>query len=107
MKSASGRLHKALFWDDGSDQWAVRAGKWKLLSSRGSLELYDLEVDVGEKHNLVAEQPQVLKELRDLYDQWRSQMRKPISRQKKGKRQDNRARNRPRVNRTGDRSVIP
>ncbi len=107
IKSASGRLHKALFWDDGSDQWAVRAGKWKLISRRGSLELYDLEVDVGEKHNLVAEQPHVLKELRDLYDQWRSQMRKPISRQKKGRRQDNRARNRPRVNRTGDRSVIP
>jgi len=104
-ESASGGPHKALFWDDGSDQWAVRAGKWKLISRRGSLELYDLEADISEKTDLAAEQPQVLKELKDLYAKWRSQMRKPTSRLKKAKGKDNRARNRPRLNRTGDARV--
>lgn len=106
-ESTGGRLHKTLFWDDGSDQWAVRAGKWKVISRRDSIELYDLAADVGEKHNLAAQQPQVLRELKSLHAQWLSQMGKPISRQKNGKRQDKKARNRPRVNRTGDKSVIP
>jgi len=48
-----GPLHKALFWDDGVKQWAVREGKWKLLFNReGSLELYDLEADISETSRL-------------------------------------------------------
>jgi len=80
-------LHKALFWDDGSDQWAVRAGKWKLLFRQGVLELYDLEVDVREEHNLTAEHPDVVKELQKLYTEWRSQMQEQISKTQKQKRQ--------------------
>jgi len=80
-------LHKALFWDDGSNQWAVRAGKWKLLFRQGVLELYDLEADVSEKHNLTAEHPDVVKELKKLYTKWRSQMHEQISKSKKQKRQ--------------------
>lgn len=76
-------LHKALFWDDGSDQWAVRAGKWKLLFRRGVLELYNLEADVSEKHNLAAEHPIVVEELQKLYTEWRSQMKEQISKNSK------------------------
>ena len=83
-------LHKALFWDDGIDQWAVRAGKWKLLLRKGSLELYDLGADICEKHNLAAERPEVLKELKRLHTEWRAQMREPISKLKKQRRQKKR-----------------
>ncbi|MBA7643686.1 Arylsulfatase [subsurface metagenome] len=76
-------LHKALFFCDGADQWAVRAGKWKLLYRKGSLELYNLDIDISEKNNLASEQPNMLRQLRALYDQWRAQMREPISRPKK------------------------
>ncbi len=76
-------LHKALFFCDGSDQWAVRAGKWKLLYRKGSLELYNLDIDISEKNNLASEQPNMLRQLKALYDQWRAQMREPISRPKK------------------------
>jgi len=75
-------LHKALFWCDGSDQWAVRAGKWKLLSRKGSLELYDLEADISEKHNLAAQRPGVVEEMEGIYAQWRSQMGEQISKLK-------------------------
>ena len=80
-------LHRALFWYDGAEQWAVRAGKWKLLSRKGSLELYDLDADISEKHNLAAERPEVLKELEGIYGQWRSQMGEQISKMKKRTRQ--------------------
>jgi len=78
-------LHKALFWDDGSDQWAVRAGKWKLVSRKGALELYDLEADISEEHNLANEKIEVLKRLKRLYVEWRSQMGEQISKLKKRK----------------------
>jgi arylsulfatase A-like enzyme len=79
-------LHNALFWDDGSDQWAVRAGKWKLLSRKGALELYDLESDMREEHNLTAEHPDMVKKLQKLYTEWRSQMKEQISKTQKRKR---------------------
>ncbi|MBA7603773.1 Arylsulfatase [subsurface metagenome] len=75
-------LHKALFWYDGSQQWAVRAGKWKLLSRKGSLELYDLQADIGEKHDLAAQRPGVVEELEGMYAEWRSQMGEQISKLK-------------------------
>jgi len=76
-------LHKALFWDDGADQWAVRAGKWKLLSRNGALELYNLVLDIGETNNLASKEPNMLRQLKALYDKWRAQMGEQISRQKK------------------------
>jgi arylsulfatase A-like enzyme len=76
-------LHKVLFFCDGSDQWAVRAGKWKLLSRKGSLQLYDLDIDIGETNNLASKEPDLLKQLKDLYDKWRPQMGEQISRPKK------------------------
>ena len=76
-------LHQALFWDDGADRWAVRAGKWKLLSQNGTRELYNLDADVGEKNNLADRHQDVAKKLNDLYDRWHAQMGEPISRSNK------------------------
>jgi len=76
-------LHKALFWDDGAEKWAVRAGKWKLISRNGSLELYNLDIDISETKNLAAEYPNVLRQLKALYEKWKTQMREPGQRQKK------------------------
>ncbi len=72
-------LHNALFWCDGTDQWAVRAGKWKLLNFKGSLELYDLHADISEKHNLKDENPQIVERLQQLYTAWKNQMAPQIS----------------------------
>ena len=64
-------LHEALFWKDDAEQWAVRAGRWKLLSNRqGQTELYDLQADLGEQNNVVSEQPEIAKSLRQKYDTW-------------------------------------
>ena len=76
-------LHKALFWYDGTDQWAVRVGKWKLLSRKGSLELYDLESDISEKNNLREQNPQIVKRLRKTFDAWKSELAPSISKSRR------------------------
>ena len=76
-------LHEALFWYDGADQWAVRAGKWKLLSFKGSLELYNLHEDMSEKNNLKEQNPQIVERLQRTYTNWKKQMAPQIKRAKK------------------------
>jgi arylsulfatase A-like enzyme len=76
-------LHEALFFCDGSEQWAVRAGKWKLLSRKGVLQLYNLDNDISETNNLASKEPDLLKKLKGLYDKWRAQMGEQLSRPKK------------------------
>lgn len=69
-----GPLHEILFWDDGADLWAVRAGKWKLISVKGKLELYDLSGDLGEKNDLSQQNPDIVERLGRNYRAWKSEM---------------------------------
>lgn len=78
-------LHEALFWYDGTNQWAVRAGKWKLLSRNGSVELYDLASDIGEKNNLKEQFPQIVKRLQSTFDAWKSQLAPSINKAKRAR----------------------
>lgn len=52
---------------------AVRSGNFKLIEwlEDGSVELYDLENDIGEAENLAATMPQKANELQKLLDNWR------------------------------------
>ena len=61
--------HEYLYWDYGHcreryDQ-AVRMGKWKgiRLGRDSALQLYDLENDIGEKHDIAADHPDVVKRI--------------------------------------------
>lgn len=50
---------------------AVRKGSYKLVYSyTGGLELYNLEKDIGEKHNLASAMPEKTEELRTLLEHW-------------------------------------
>jgi len=88
-----GPLHEALYWYDGAQQWAVRAGKSKLLYYKGSLELYDLDADIAEKHNLAATQPKTAERLRALFARWSLQLAPQISKSNR-RRSPNRSANR-------------
>ncbi len=61
---------------------AVRAGKWKLLEffEDGRLELYDLEADIGEKHNLAEQLPEKTLQLHQLLIEWRREVKAPMPR---------------------------
>lgn len=56
--------HEYLYWEI-SGQVAVRAGTWKAVrpKQQAAWELYDLAQDVGETHNLAAENPAMLVKL--------------------------------------------
>ncbi len=62
--------HKYLYWEFPSydQQQAVRAGKWKIIRSGVDVgdppfELYDLSTDIGERHNVAAEHPEIVARL--------------------------------------------
>ncbi len=64
---------KPIFW-----QWqngkAIRKGKWKLVSdNKGPWELYDMEVDQTETHNLIDEYPKVANDLEKAWEHWINQ----------------------------------
>jgi arylsulfatase A-like enzyme len=73
--------------DDGRDPLfrtrpgsVIRMGKWKLHQyfEDGGLELYDLEKDIGERRNLVAENPKIASQLLDSLNNWRARTRAPV-----------------------------
>lgn len=62
--------HDALFWEHEGNR-AVRKGQWKLVSAhRQPWELYDLEADRTELHDLIENHPDKAKELEALYQAW-------------------------------------
>jgi arylsulfatase A-like enzyme len=74
---ASGSPHEALFWRSG-EQRAARRGDWKLVEiGDHPLRLHDLAADIGERHNLAAEHPEIVRELELLYAAWEAQMIPP------------------------------
>lgn len=68
-----------LCWRYG-EQYAIRQGNWKLVHSIEKVTkplmpktgLYDLARDAGEQHDLSSEQPEKVKELQKLWDEWNS-----------------------------------
>jgi uncharacterized sulfatase len=68
------KQHDYLYWEfyeQGSRQ-AVRAGKWKAIRQpmvHGPIELYNLDDDLGEQHDLAADHPDVVRRMAELMDE--------------------------------------
>ncbi len=61
---------RAIFWEHEGNR-AVRKGKWKLVSKRpGGWELYDIDADRTEMHDLAEKHPEKLTELKAFYEAW-------------------------------------
>ena len=71
-----GTPHATLFWSNGPNV-AVRKGHWKLVKSYDSVWLFDLSQDLGEKNNLAKTNPEIVDQLEQELQQWKSQMAKP------------------------------
>jgi arylsulfatase A-like enzyme len=71
--------HEALYWRFGP-QMAIRQGDWKLVKYDPKVDeapgkvteakLYNLANDLGEKKNLIDEEPEKAKELQAAWDEW-------------------------------------
>lgn len=67
LRGDSAPAHASLYWEfhERGFQQALRAGRWKAvrLKAGASIELYDLERDPGEQHDVAAEHPVVAADL--------------------------------------------
>lgn len=100
--------HDFLCFADGRKTWSIRQGDWKLIQSAGwvhtdyvldennlasptqdtvypeGLLLFNLKEDIGETRNLSSDFPEKVKEMKALYESWRSSMGQPRRAKKKG-----------------------
>jgi arylsulfatase A-like enzyme len=59
-----------IFWEHEGNR-AMRVKQWKLVAQQGQpWELYDMEADRTEQHNLASAHPEKVKELSGLYEAW-------------------------------------
>lgn len=71
------KKHDFLYWEfhgAGGDKQAVRKGKWKAVRTKiqeanTPIELYNLDKDPKEEHNIASEHPKVMKEMQRLFDE--------------------------------------
>ncbi|TWT59532.1 arylsulfatase [Rubinisphaera italica] len=65
------RIHEVIFWEHEGNR-AVRKGDWKLVANgpKGKWELYDMQNDRTEMHNLAGEKPAKVKELISDWEEW-------------------------------------
>ena len=62
--------HEAIYWEHEGNR-AVRQGKWKLVAAHGKpWELYDLEADRTELNNLAGTHPEMVEQLKAMYQSW-------------------------------------
>ncbi len=62
-----------MFWERRGDR-AARVGNYKWVQSKRGTGLYDLSSDIGEKHDLSAENPEMLSKLQERFAQWKKEM---------------------------------
>lgn len=70
--------HAALYWRFG-EQTAIREGDWKLVKVRGDTQprLYNLAADIGETKDLAAAEPNRVKALQAVWDDWNATLVAP------------------------------
>lgn len=70
-KYSEQKSHRYLYWEflERGGKQAVRMGKWKgvradlFKNPQASLQLYDLNTDIGEEHDIAGEHPEIVRQL--------------------------------------------
>ena len=61
------KMHDFFYWEfNETNQIAVRKGDWKLIVKKGKPELYNLASDIHEDHDVAAQHPEIVKELKQI-----------------------------------------
>jgi arylsulfatase A-like enzyme len=61
--------HEALYWEH-IGYYAIRHGNWKLVAEGDQWELFDLEKDRTELNNLADTNPEIVKKLETMWNEW-------------------------------------
>ncbi len=72
IQGRAGVADRTFYWEHEGNR-AVRSGRWMLVSLPGvgrEFELYDIDADRVQAHDLAAEQPEVAARLHGMYDAW-------------------------------------
>ena len=71
FKTGKGKKHKYMYWEH-EDNCAIRWGKWKAVKKLNdkTWELYDLEKDRTEHHNLAEKHPDIVQKLNEEWYKW-------------------------------------
>lgn len=75
-------IGRTFFWRSpwaGNQDKATRYGRWKYISQSSLFPglLFDLQADPGERHDLAAERPDLLKRLKRMHQDWERSVRAP------------------------------
>ncbi len=73
LRGAESSRRQEMFWERRQDR-AARVGRYKWLDSAKGTGLYDLETDLGESHDLSAERPELLADVKARFDHWKKTM---------------------------------
>ena len=63
---AGQRQHEWLYWGVNERGCAVRIGDWKGQRTRDTWELYNLAKDIGEEHDLAAQHPEIVAQMKEI-----------------------------------------
>lgn len=70
--------HKALYWrGSNSEKWAIRTPDEKMVILTEKPQLYDIQVDVGEKNNLAGSMPRKARHLQSRLEAWKKLLVSP------------------------------
>jgi arylsulfatase A-like enzyme len=74
LAGRAAKRERTFFWrsapNSGRTQQAVRQGDWKLVVDANHLLLFNLSDDIGERHDLTARRPDLVRQLRSLLTDW-------------------------------------
>ncbi len=68
---------RSLFWRVGGKR-AIRHGDWKLVRMSNDWELYNLQDDLSETHNVSARYPEIVRDLSETWMKWDAQQLSPL-----------------------------
>lgn len=70
--------HQSLFWRVGNKR-AIRHGDWKLVQENTTdWQLFDLQNDIGESTDLARKQPQLVRDLAEMWERWNLEQSEPL-----------------------------
>jgi arylsulfatase A-like enzyme len=74
LEGRAPNVERVFFWrsapNSSRTQQAVRQGDWKLVVDANHMLLYNLREDIGERHDMTAQRPDIVRRLRPLLTAW-------------------------------------